>query len=87
MLRNPLFCSFASLLIVLLTPFTNKADFLRHLIIFAISLISFSKLLFTVLSSKDARVTYVDASPIRLCFLCIPESAAVAANPNGIKTF
>ena len=40
MLRNPLFCSFDSLLIVSLTPFINNLDFSRDLTIFMISLIS-----------------------------------------------
>ena len=39
-LRNPSFCSFASLLIVSLTSFINKPDYSRDLTIFMISLIS-----------------------------------------------
>ena len=38
--RNPAFCSFASFLIVLLTPFISKPDYSRDLIIFMISFIS-----------------------------------------------
>ena len=41
-----------------------------------------------MVSPKDAKLRYLDASPILKFFLCIPETAADAAavNPNGIKT-
>ena len=38
--KNPLFCSFASFLIVSLIPFTSNHDFSRDLTIFLISSIS-----------------------------------------------
>ena len=75
-LRNPPFCSFASFLIVSLTPSNNHTESSRDLAIFKMSFISSFEIIKIVLW-PDPNI-----------FLSIPASAADAAavNPNGIKT-
>ena len=69
MLKDPTFHSFASFLIVLLTPFTNKPRSSRDLIIFIISSISSFEIINFVRFAKfkrcilDPRIFYV--------FLCL----------------
>ena len=75
--RNLHFCSFASFLIVSLTPFVNKPDYFRDLTIFIISSITSFELIKVVI--QDHQIFYVFQS-----FLCTPPTAAV--NLNGIKT-
>ena len=48
--RNPIFCYFASLLIILLTSFINKPDSLKDLTIFKISFISSYEIVSAVVS-------------------------------------
>ena len=71
--QNPPFCSFASFLIVSLTPFISKPDFSRDLTIFIISSIS----LFEITND-------VVLDP-KMFFCIVPSVSAVAVNPNGIK--
>ena len=75
-LINPPFCSFATFLIVSLTPSNNSQESSRDLTIFKISSISSFDIISVVLWPDPKN------------FLCIPASAADAAavNPNGIKT-
>ena len=70
MLRNTTFCSFSSILIVLLTPFINKPDSSKDLAIYMISFISLFEIINDVCCAKSEE--------------CIPDAAA--GNPNGIKT-
>ena len=73
-LRNPPFCSFASLLIVLLMRFINKPGSWRDLIIFMISFISSFEIINFVVTDPNI-------------FLWIAASVVdVAVNPNGIRT-
>ena len=83
MLRNTTFCSFSSILIVLLTPFINKPDSSKDLAIYMISFISLFEITNDVCCAKSE-----ECIPDSKIFLCIPVSAADAAagNPNGIKT-
>ena len=53
MLRNPPFCSFASFLIVSLTPFINKPDSLRDLTIFMISSISLFEIIYVIVPEPN----------------------------------
>ena len=71
---NPSFCSFASFLIVSLTPFINKPVYSSDLAIFIISFISS----FEIINF---------ATPYPKIFLGIATSVADSAdvNPNGIK--
>ena len=81
-MRNPLFCSFASFLIVSLTTFINKPDSSKGLIIFIISFnSSFEIVNFVVYEAKSKRL------PDPRIFLWIAASVADAAavNPNDIK--
>ena len=74
-LRNPPFCSFASFLIISLTPFINKADSLSYyLTIFMISFISSLEIINVVIPDPNI-------------FLWRTASIADAAsvNPNDIK--
>ena len=73
--RNPPFRSFASFLIVSLTPFINKPGSSKDLTIFTISFISSLKIINVVASDPNI-------------FLRIATSVAdtAAVNPNGIKT-
>ena len=73
--RNPPFCSFASFLIALLTPFINKPDYSSDLTIFAISSISLFEIINVVLPDPNIFLSLAAS---------VAESAAV--NPNGIKT-
>ena len=75
MLKNLTFCSFASFLIISLTPFTNKSDSSRDLTIFMISSTSSFEIIHIVIPNPKI-------------FLCIPASVDDAAdvNPNSIKT-
>ena len=52
MLRNPSFCYFAPLLVFLLTPFINKPNSSRDLIIFKISSISLLEIITVVHCAK-----------------------------------
>ena len=79
-LRNPPFCSFASFLIVSLTPFLNKPDSSRDLTIFMISFISS----FEIISIVTCEAKYEERRPDPNTFLRIAASAA--ANHNVIKT-
>ena len=74
-LRNPPFCSLASLWIALQTLFNNKPESLRDLTILIMSFVSSSDIISVVVPGPKI-------------FLCIPSSAADAAavNPTGIKT-
>ena len=73
-LRNPPFCSFASLLIVLRMRFINKPGSWRDLTIFMISFISSFKIINFVVTDPNI-------------FLWIAASVVdVAVNPNGIRT-
>ena len=75
MLRNPVLCSFASFLIVFITPFINELDSSRDLIIFMTSSIYSFKIINVVI--PDPKTFFWIAASI----------AYVAVNPNGIKTF
>ena len=77
MLGSPPFCSFASFLIVSLTPFNNKQESSRYLTIFIMPSIS----------SLDV-INVVAFVPEPNTLLCIPASAADTAelNPTGVKT-
>ena len=52
-LENPLFCPFASFLIVSLRPFINKPDYSRDLTIFIISFISSFKIIDVAREAKS----------------------------------
>ena len=73
--RNSPFCSFASFLIVLITPFINKPDSSSHLTIFIISFIFSLEITNAVL-----------AVPNNFSLIAASASDAAAVNPNGNKT-
>ena len=74
-LRNPPLCSFASFLIVSLTPSNDIPESSRDSTIFKI---------YSISSFENIKVVL---SPDPKIFLCIPASAAdAAADPKGIKT-
>ena len=81
--RNLPFCSFASFVIVLLTPFISKPDYSRDLTIFMISFISLFEIINVVHFAKS-KGCVADQN----IFSWIGASAvdAAAVNPNGIKT-
>ena len=72
MLGNPPFWSFASILIVLLTPFINKKDSSRDLTIFMKSFISSFKIFNVVVPDPN--------------FFAASVADAAAVNPDEIKT-
>ena len=72
-LKNPPFCSFASFLIVLLTPFINKPDFSRDLTVFIIFIPSF----------KINHVVMPDTNIF--IWIVVPVAAAADVNTSGIK--
>ena len=67
--------SFVSFLIVSLTPFINKADFSRDLIIFMISSISLFE-----------NIDVVMPDSLTLFWIAVSLADAVAVNHNGIRT-
>ena len=73
--RNRLFCSFASLSIVSLTPFIKKATFSRDLTIFMISLVS-----------SFGIISVVTPDPKIFFWLAAFVADAAAVSPYGIKT-
>ena len=73
--ENPPFCLFASYLIVSLTPFINKPDSSRDLIIFMISFISSLEIIYVVVQDPDI-----------FLWIAVSVADAAAVNPNGIKT-
>ena len=72
--RNHPFCSFASFLIVSLTPLINNPDFSSYLTIFIISFISSLEIINVVLPDLNI-----------LLWIAAFVSDAAAVNPNGIK--
>ena len=74
-MRNLSFCSFGLVLIVSLTAFINKPDYLRDLTIFMISFTSSFEIISVVITDPNF-------------FLLIAASVvdAAAVNLNGIKT-
>ena len=74
--RNPPFCLFASVLIVSLTPFIEKPNYLRGLIIFMISFKS---------SFENTNVVVPDPNIFWWIAASVAHTAVV--NPNGIKHF
>ena len=81
--RNLPFCSFASFLIVSLTPFINKPDSSKDLTIFIMPFISSLGIINVVHKAKSE-----GCAPNPNIFLWIAASVAAAAavNPDGIKT-
>ena len=75
-LRNPLVCFFASLLIVLPTAFINEPGSSRDLNIFTISS-----------NSSFEIINVVLAYPKFISWIAASVADADAVNPNGIKTF
>ena len=74
--RKPSFCSFASFLIDLLTPFNNKPDFSRDLKIFSLYHLFLHYFFINGVIPDPRIVLYI------LAFA----SDAAAVNPSGIKT-
>ena len=74
--RNHPFCSFASFLIVWLTPFINKPEARNNLTTFIISFI---------FSFRIINVVVPDLNVFLWIALSVADAAAV--NPNGIKQF
>ena len=72
--KNPPFYSFASFLVVLLTPFINKPDSSRDLTIFIISFISSFEIINVVTPDPDMVLSIVASV-----------AAVATVNPNGIK--
>ena len=61
-LKNPVYCSFASFLIIWLTTFINKSDSSRDLIIFIISFISSLEIILLSILMLYAKLSLKEAS-------------------------
>ena len=73
--ENHLFFSFASFLIVSLTPFINKPDYSRNLTVFMISLIFSLEI-----------INVVILNPNIFCWIATSVADAGSVKPNGFKT-